>query len=135
MWCARWGTHLNIKRRQKGVKKVSKRCQKIPEHRKECYNMHLVGHYVTRCAKVLRFNALRFAAAFCPVLCGAPLPNGRSAPNLTEIGVGVVDGSPLVIEAIDSNQPRRTTTKKYHYHHPQRGNTRNLYFFCRLADI
>ena len=51
------------------------------------------------------------------------------------VGVGVGEVSPLVIEAIYSNQPRRDITKKRHYHHPQRGNTRNLYFFCRLADI
>ena len=51
------------------------------------------------------------------------------------VGVGVGEVSTLVIESIDSNQPRRDINKKRHYHHPQRGNTRNLYFFCRLADI
>lgn len=134
--------------------------------------MYLVGHYVPRCAKVLRFNALRFAlriglpCLFRPlVACSV----GRGAffwqyPAVSAIkdkkrhkkrtcqkrgmmvcgwfsligvlvGVGVVGVSPLVIEAIYSNQPRRDITKKRHYHHPQRGNTRNLYFFCRLADI
>ena len=37
----------------------------MPEQGKGCYNTHLVGHYVPRCAKMLRFNVLRFALRAC----------------------------------------------------------------------
>ena len=153
-------SHLNIKR-----------CQKMPEQGKGCYNTHLVGHYVPRCAKMLRFNVLRFALRAClPCLfrplvalfrwlrcfllaisygfgdkrqkkrhkkrskrhknretlrtreksanskkrtcqkCGAMVCGVFSLIGvLGGDGVGVV--SPLAIEAIDSNQPRRDNQK------------------------
>jgi len=95
-----WGTHLFITRRHKTAQKCRKNTTRHLKMLPDTITGHLYaaiclwsdigGHdmpfMVWHYAKVLRFNALRFAAAFCPVLCGAPLPNERTAPNLTENG-------------------------------------------------